>query len=192
MERCHGLFDEQLPDVHPDGHTWTELKRGIPEGMRVWGKLVEGTDVFSFRVAGQLRGVSVEGLIKTMEPSDYAERHEWDPTCLRLDKIASQGDNDIFVWLVDFPWPLFDREYVMRRRLDRHPHGGATSISRIVANSTGVLGHDANYVRISDFVQLATARPMDDGNGSAFHLFYRNDLNAPMPLWLVKWFSQTA
>ena len=106
--------------------------------------------------------------------------------------MRSEGNNELFVWLVDFPWPIFDREYVIRRRLDRHDDGGAASISRVVNDSGALLSEDPGNVRIKDFVQLAAARPLPQGGGVSFQLLYRNDLHAPIPQWLITWFSTLA
>jgi len=193
MTECRQLFDEPLPDVSPDSAKWTELKMGIPEGMRVWGALVEGTNVFTFRVSGRMTGVSVDGLIQTMEGFDFEERSKWDPTCLKLDLLSREGNNNnLHLWVVDFPWPMSDREYLLRTRLERYEGGSAASITRIVKNSESVLAKEPENVRIEDFTQSATARPLQDGTGVSFHLIYRNDLQAPIPKWLVKWFSQFA
>jgi hypothetical protein len=96
-----------------------------------------------------------------MEGFDFEERSKWDPTCLKLDLLSREGNNNnLHLWVVDFPWPMSDREYLLRTRLERYEGGSAASITRIVKNSESILAKEPENVRIEDFTQSATARPL--------------------------------
>jgi hypothetical protein len=127
MQFCRSLAAQAHPSPPIDG--WQGPLKGAPDGMLVWGKEDPAGDSSSssavkFFILGSIANVSAEAVIATVEGTDFAERVRWDPSCLVLSTLARDGEDDIVHWKTDFPWPLSDREFVYRRRLQRDSNGG--------------------------------------------------------------------
>jgi hypothetical protein len=68
----------------------------------------------------------------------------------------------------DFPWPLSDREFVYRRRLVQDGAGGAIAVTKAIKASSEWLPVEKSVIRIRDFLQYTSVRPLDDGSGCSF------------------------
>eukprot|EP00961_Rhodomonas_salina_P285061 3852196-Rhodomonas_salina.1 len=119
LDYCKGLLSMEPPNPEEG---WLAVS-GAPAGMKVWGRVEEGTSTTVFRVHGKMLNVSVDSVASTMEGMDEKNRREWDSSTLTLKIIASdrppllsvhpeiheERDDDIVHWITDFPWPLSDR-----------------------------------------------------------------------------------
>ncbi|EKX48391.1 START domain-containing protein [Guillardia theta CCMP2712] len=189
MSICHGLLHQDIPDVSYDS-SWKELPRGhVPDGLRVWGKLEEGSAATTFVASGTLHNVTSSAVLATFEGTNFTQRKTWDPSCLALNVISSHETDQVVRWVTDLPWPLSDREYIFRRRIVCREDGSCIAVSKTVAEESVLIARDPSLVRVRDFVQYSQIRPSKDGKGVDVGLLYRNDLEGSLPHWVVKWFS---
>ena len=135
-----------------------------------------------------IANVSAEAVVATVEGSDFSERIRWDPSCLVLETLKTEGLDDIVHWVSDFPWPISDREYVFRRRL-MQDGTGAVAVSKAISPSDGLVPVESSKIRIRDFVQYSSVSTLEDGSGVSIALLYRNNMEANLPSWLVNWFA---
>lgn len=182
LDYCKGLLSMEPPNPEEG---WLAVS-GAPAGMKVWGRVEEGTSTTVFRVHGKMLNVSVDSVASTMEGMDEKNRREWDSSTLTLKIIARERDDDIVHWITDFPWPLSDREYVFRHR-SGEVDDLKVAVSRAVNQSESLLQPSPSMVRIREFVQFSAAR--QDGADVEIGLQYRNNLEGSLPPWLVNWFS---
>lgn len=158
--------------------------------MLVWGKMEgENSAAAKFYILGKIANVTAEAVIATVEGTDFAERLRWDPSCLVLKTLSKEGADDVVQWRTDFPWPLSDREFVYRRRLERDGAGGAVAVSKAIRSSSDLVPVQSGVIRIRDFVQYCHVRALEDGSGVTIAMLYRNNMEASLPAWVVNWFA---
>ena len=169
---CGVLSSQEHPQ--PPAGGWKRLD-AAPDGMLVWGKMdssggEDAVPAAKFFVLGTIANVSAEALIQTVEGIDLVERRSWDSSCLVLQPLQKDGEDDIVQWKTDFPWPLSDREFVYRRRLVHDGKGGAIGVSKAIRASSEWVPEEKSVIRIRDFVQYSAVRPLEDGSGVSFAL----------------------
>jgi len=247
LEFCRTLAAQARPEPPEDG--WKGPLTGVPEGMLVYGKMDSDGDgsapaaKFSIgtspcaqheakntrtrthtrtHTVGTLANVSTAAMIATVEGIDFDERRRWDPSCMLLKPLHTDGEDDVVQWRSvifvhypsctftytpgplapmkyssftctsgpsaprkyysstltctaavaaprsDFPWPLSDREFVYRRRLVQDGAGGAIAVTKAIKASSEWLPVEKSVIRIRDFLQYTSVRPLDDGSGCSF------------------------
>ena len=110
-----------------------------------------------------------------VEGTNFEERRSWDSSCLLLKPLSTDGADDIVQWKSDFPWPLYDREFVYRRRLVHEGGGGgAIAVSKAIKASSEWAPVEKSVIRIRDFVQYSAVRPLADGSGCSFAMLCKS------------------
>ena len=180
-----------LQHPHPPAQGWQGPLSGAPAGMMVWGKIDSsgGNPAAKFFIVGSVANVSVEAMIATVEGSDFMERVRWDPSCLVLSTLGHDAGDEVVHWRTDFPWPLSDREFVYRRRVQRDGQGGAVSVNKAIKASSAWVPVESSVIRIRDFIQHCSVSPLQDGSGVSIAMLYRNNMEANLPQWVVNWFA---
>ena len=192
---CSTLAMQARPEPPTGG--WDGPLKGAPDGLMVWGKLDKISEnqapAPKFFVVGDIKDVTVEATIATVEGTNFTDRRQWDPSCLVLETLKKDGRDDVVVWKSDFPWPLSDRDFVYRRRIERDDTGGAVSVSKAIQASGDWVPVDPKVVRVNEYVQYVSVRQLEEGNGVRFAMLYRNNMefSPSPPPWVISWFTST-
>ena len=123
LEFCRTLGAQARPEPPADG--WNGPLTGVPKGMLVYGKMDsdgDGPPAAKFFVGmrpcaqhqtqarthththththtvGTLANVSSAAMIATVEGIDFDERRRWDPSCMLLKPLHTDGEDDVVQW----------------------------------------------------------------------------------------------
>lgn len=135
------LIFSLLPTLSFAQNEW-ELKKDS-DGISVWWRATEGTDIKELKIQ-----LEVNASLNTIAAvlSDVPKYEEWVYSTEKSVVIEEEGTDLIYYNIMDFPWPMDDRDLVMRTDLKQNPE---TKV--ITSNSTAVpekVPYDEDMVRV--------------------------------------------
>ncbi|CAH8536222.1 unnamed protein product [Heterobilharzia americana] len=120
-------------NIQPDGTGFVDDSWDLVfdrPSIRVWrrpvkvsmynneGNCSKPSNKYEYRVCGQFHDISASSFLEVQLNLDY--RRNWDDKIVKLDYITPSdvhnGDFSIIRWVVRFPFPLVNREYIYMRR----------------------------------------------------------------------------
>jgi carbon monoxide dehydrogenase subunit G len=121
-----------------------------------------------------------EEVIKML--TDVESFMQWMPRCKSAKRLANINDNEFIVRLVfGVPWPLRDRECIMRMKVERMPDG---EIVLYQNSEPRYLKGDDGFARIERMNATWKMTPKD-GNRTEILNEYSSDAGGNIPDWLV-------
>lgn len=159
-----------------DGWLLEREKKGIKVFTRKgkWGKLRDSKAVMVIPSA------SVDDVVRFI--SDFDNYPNWVPRCRSAKVLARLSDNEFIGYTVlKCPWPLADRDCVMRVKVDRNPATGEVVITE--TSEPRYINHKSDVVRIEQM--YATWRIVPSGSGAAVTNEYSSNPGGGIPDWMT-------
>lgn len=165
------LFGEKWEYVHTE------------EGVKVYKKDVKNSDLIA------VKGVTVLPFPRAQVLSlmiDHTKRHLWVDRLLGIDRIKIfDGKLDaISYYKVDLPWPVSDRDFVVRTKIWYDP--AEDVIHSKTASVEGVYPEQEDFVRAHSHQSTVTLKEAGPSS-TAVEVIARVDPKGSLPLWLVNY-----
>uniref|UniRef100_A0A0B6ZGI4 Phosphatidylcholine transfer protein n=1 Tax=Arion vulgaris TaxID=1028688 RepID=A0A0B6ZGI4_9EUPU len=173
----------------------TLLELDVPD-IEGWEFFVESHGVTIYRLYNETSGLyqyKVYGELDDVLPSVCAEvymdleyRKQWDSFAKVLE-VRECEDNHLVYWEVNFPFPLWNRDYLYGRELKVMEKNGQkvwivlakSIVSPSVPEASGI-------VRVDDYLQSAALSSNGKSGTKAFMKYYDNP-KGNIPKWLINW-----
>lgn len=94
-----------------------ELKKDS-DGISVWWRATEGTDIKEIKIQLEVEA-SLNTIVSIME--DVPAYEEWVYSTKKSELIEGEGIHIVYYNIMDFPWPMDDRDLVMRTNVTQDP-----------------------------------------------------------------------
>lgn len=178
-------------------NTCKELDNPQVEG---WEFFVESHGVTIYRLYNQESGLyqyKIYGILEDVLPKVCAEvymdveyRREWDTYAKELYETEADGKQLVY-WQVNFPFPLWNRDYVYQRELRQVEHKGE-KVWVVLARSeaTPSIPEKSGVVRVKDYIQCS-ALTTDGKAGTKAFMHYYDNPGGNIPTWLINWGAKT-
>ncbi len=163
---------------------WTLMRDR--DGIQVYSRPAEGSAIREIRAVTRMSATpaTVATVLR-----DVNRRPQWDHTCARAAIHATVGpDEQILYYDLDLPWPVEDRDMVMRNQWQHDPDGKITAVATSVAD---VIPPRNDRVRVTRASERWELQPSDSG-GVTVVLTAHIDPAGPLPSWLVNSMSVDA
>lgn len=110
------LIFSLLPTFLVAQEEW-ELKKNS-DGITVWWRATEGTDIKEIKIQLEVEA-SLNTIVSVM--SDVPAYEEWVYSTEKSELVEDPGSDVIYYNVMDFPWPMDDRDLVMRTSVVQDP-----------------------------------------------------------------------
>lgn len=139
-----------------------------------WGKLRDAK-------ATMLLAVSPDQILKTL--TDFNNYKTWMPQCAQSRLVARLSDNEYIVYLYfDAPWPVKDRDCVMRVKIDKDPVSGIITLTE--TSEPKYISQEDNVVRIEQLISRWSLIPKGEGSTLVINEHSSNP-GGNIPDWLT-------
>ncbi|KAL3665978.1 hypothetical protein V7S43_008776 [Phytophthora oleae] len=128
-------------------------------------------------------------LFNTLMDARY--RKSWDKNVQQVHVVEHQHVSDVMYFALNLPWPLANRDYVYRRRVQFYPTQNAFVVLCQAAHHADAPANDVR-VRVETCTLRLCIRSMSSSNDSCdFHLEYEDDTNFSIPNYVVNMLLHT-
>ncbi|KAK7477220.1 hypothetical protein BaRGS_00031531 [Batillaria attramentaria] len=157
-------------------------------GVTIYRLYNEASGLYQYKIYGVLDNVLPDVCADVYMDLEY--RRQWDTYAKELYETEADGKKLIY-WNVNFPFPLWNRDYVYRRELREIEHNGR-KIWVVLARSqeTPSIPEKSGIVRVDDYIQSA-ALTSDDKVGTKAYMRYYDNPKGNIPTWLINWAAKT-
>ncbi|XP_071949016.1 stAR-related lipid transfer protein 7, mitochondrial-like [Antedon mediterranea] len=177
---------ESMPDVFA---SWeTVINR---DHLKAWRKQLGNSHLYEYKIFCRFFDISAKDFFHVQWDLDY--RRKWDKLAVKLELVNKEAQNsDIVHWVLRYPYPMYNRDYVYRRRyiVDQQRNvvvifNKSTDDDRVPENSS--------IVRVSAYYSHMIIKPhltMEE-NGFDFIMTYHDDPRTNFPPSCINWMSST-
>jgi hypothetical protein len=154
------------------------------DGISVYTRDEPGTAIKALKMTGIIEGPSLSAFAALFEDLENLDNWAYSNYDSRLLEQVSPTEI-IYYAKSDFPWPLSNRDFVLRNWYGQDSTTGAYySISKVEPD---YLPENKKYVRVTSFESSWSIMPQDDGT---YFLEYivRSDPAGNIPAWLINLF----
>ncbi len=158
-----------------EGWVYEREKKGIKVFTRKskWGKLRDSR-------ATMVVASTPDEMLKIL--TDVESYKTWMPRCKKSSIVARLNDNEFIVHMViGIPWPLKDRDCVMRVKITKDKETGVIVITE--TSEPKYLGEENNVIRIQQLVSTWKLIPNKDGTEVINE--YASNPGGDIPDWLT-------
>jgi len=150
------------------------------DGILIYTREEVGSEVISMKGESTL-GVSPAEIFEILKDNSIAT--DWIPQVVAKRDVQSINKNERIEYThIKMPWPLDDRYYVARARVDYRP-GGVYQISVRSVDKPTLIEDDKvlGFIHLSEFVLT----PVDGGKRTLMTIEVNTDQRGMVPTWLV-------
>ncbi|KAG1696240.1 hypothetical protein DVH05_018786 [Phytophthora capsici] len=116
---------------------------------------------------------------------DARYRKTWDKNVQQVHVVEHQHVSDVMYFALNLPWPLANRDYVYRRRVQFYPAQNTFVVLCQAAHHADAPANDVR-VRVETCTLRLCIRSMSSSNDSCdFHFEYEDDTNFSIPNYVV-------
>ncbi|KAL8588696.1 hypothetical protein ACOMHN_046468 [Nucella lapillus] len=170
----------------PQVHGWEFFVES--HGVTIYRLYNETSGLYQYKIYGVLDDVLPEICANVYMDLDY--RRQWDTYAKELYETEADGQKLIY-WQVNFPFPLWNRDYVYHRELRSLDNGGKKIWVVMARSKTAAsLPAKSGVVRVDDYLQSATLTSDGKVGTKAFMHYYDNP-KGNIPTWLINWAAKT-
>ncbi|MBK8878790.1 MAG: START domain-containing protein [Haliscomenobacter sp.] len=157
--------------------TW-KLKKSS-DGIEVYYRSVPESPINELRIKTSIRA-SMPALLSVMR--DFSRYPQWIYQCTEASRVEKVNEREfVYYGVIDFPWPLADRDFVARSRITQNPETGVVHIE--VKGIPGYKPLVKDRVRIPVMQYQWTLTP---GNGVlTVDYQLRSDPGGSLPAWAI-------
>jgi len=159
-----------------DGWLLSREKEGIKVFTKKsrWGKLRDS------RAEMLLPGTKIDDVVKLI--ADFDGYPHWLPRCRTAKVLARMSDNEFIGYMVfHSPWPVADRDCVVRVRIDRDSTSGAVTIRE--TSEPKYINSKSDVVRIEQMYSVWHITP--HGDAISVSNEYASNPGGEVPDWLT-------
>jgi hypothetical protein len=151
-------------------------------GVRVQQRPYPGTPLLETR--GEVRAAaSLNALMALLKDADY--NHEWVYRSGGATILQANGYRQAYVYgVVDAPWPMQDRDTIVRFDYSQDPETKAITIS--ISNFPDFRPEQRGLVRVPDFGGFWNLSPLPDGRVEITYQVY-GDPGGWVPVWIANY-----
>jgi hypothetical protein len=172
----------EMGDLTPDG--WKEV--GNEHGIMVWSKEIPGSDVVAFRGEAEIEA-PIAKVAQVL--SDTSRKLEWVADCKAAKDIEMVSPLDRIEYShIGTPWPLQDREFVFRAKVEADKPN-KTMIIRFSSIEDARVPMPAGRVRGKLLKSVYTLKSISDAK-SHLRIEIHADPMGSVPKWLVNAFQR--
>ena len=158
-----------------------ELKKE-EDGIKVYTKYMEGSDIKAFRVEAVMEG-KLSGFVALLK--DVASYSELFETNTYAEVIEATDTSLLYYSRTGVPWPLKDRDGVYR--LGFSQHYGTKAVTVTVRSVEGIRPADEGYVRINSASGKWMFFPVDLNKVEVIYQM-QADPGGNLPAWVINMF----
>ncbi|BFZ10391.1 hypothetical protein BsWGS_13430 [Bradybaena similaris] len=148
----------------------------------------ESSGLYQYQVYGSLDDVLPE--ICAQVYMDLQYRKEWDTYAKELEIRECEGRHLIY-WEVNFPFPLWNRDYVYGREYRVMDKNGQRVWCILAKSVTSPSIHEqSGIIRVDDYLQ-SVALWSDGKSGTKVFMKYYDNPKGNIPKWLINWAAKT-
>jgi len=155
----------------------------------VYEREKEGIKVFTKKSAwGKLRDSRAEMKVASTPEqmlailTDFNNYQTWMPRCKKSRLLARPSENEYIVYTyLSVPWPLKDRDCVMRMRIDKDAKSGVITITQ--TSEPKYIKEENNVVRIQQMI--STWKLIPSSQGTLVINEYGSNPGGDLPDWIV-------
>ncbi|CAH0492963.1 unnamed protein product [Peronospora farinosa] len=180
--------DAELDDAVEMGEdtVWGNLEEPIyaEKDLKIFRPSQEDSSLPVYYAKGWLP-FSADTLFNALMDARY--RKSWDDTVHQLYVVEHQHVSDVMYFALNLPWPLTNRDYVYRRRVEFYPSQNAFVVLYQAAHHADAPVNETR-VRVETCTLRLCIRSLPDSTDSCdFHLEYEDDTNFSIPNYIVNW-----
>ncbi|CAK9298620.1 unnamed protein product [Gordionus sp. m RMFG-2023] len=160
--------------------------------MTVLRQQIDQGDQYKYKVHGTFDDIPAWAFYKAQVDTEY--RKKWDKYVLNLDMLQRNPkmDCEVIRWVVCFPYPMYDREYIFVRRHKFDPSKNVIAVlSRSIPYPTPPI--DKKFVRVDRYSSNLFIKPHEtiEKNGFDFVLEYNDDPQSMFPNTVYSWVTKS-
>ncbi len=172
---CPGLSADALPG--PDAN-WQ--LREESDGIRIYTTAVPGSDFEAFRAVADLDASTSRLMAVLVNPASCTE---WVHNCVESEAFGSGGFGDRYAYSVnDMPWPVQDRDYVIRIRT--HGEQASGVVDMYLSAVPGARPERDDYIRVDQSDTHYRFEPLGPER-TRLTWVQHTEPNGSIPSWLV-------
>ena len=166
----------------PEDGDWVLQKD--QDGIRVYTRTVAGSDFAAFRGETVL-DTDLSTLVAVHTDVDYVK--DWLKDCTHSELIGEFDPDGYHAYFrTDAPWPVSDRDYVLRYEIDQDPESLAVTLP--FETEVAVRPESNECVRMTELVGFWKMTPLDNGRVQVVYEVSRADPAGDLPSWLANAF----
>lgn len=186
-EKCQNLH---LPVNENDGwsHLVSTVSKKSGNKINVWKRPVAGNpSLTEYQGRGEFVARTAHSLAALA--FDVNGRKAWDEHTLEVRVVEMVDGAQVVYWVVKFPWPMSDRDYIFCRRIVLEPDGSFCVVSRGIEHPSIPIGR--KYTRVDPFESRLIFRDLPNGN-TEWGMHYFQDIKSSIPDAIIRWVTKKA
>lgn len=168
--------------------TWAESWEAVVDenGLLVERRAYSGSELQEIR--GRIRlNTTLNAVMALLKDAEY--NHQWVYRSAGARILEEEGYARAYVYgIIDAPWPMEDRDTVVRFDYQQHEAG---DITITITNVPDYLPHAPEYVRVPDFGGFWRLRPQQSGWVEVTYQVY-GDPGGWIPVWVANYAAVTS
>lgn len=157
---------------------WSLFKE--EDGIKVFFREAENSNIKEVKIQTRFQAhlSSMVALI-----GDVKNYRAWMDHCKVVKKLESSSPTDyVYYNLANFPWPLLDREYVMKSQMTQDPENLTVHIKSVAVPD--FIPRNKGYIRVPETLSAWTIQPIENGF-LELEYYLKSDPGGALPAWLV-------
>ncbi|CAG5128286.1 unnamed protein product [Candidula unifasciata] len=180
-------FQQILDQVDvPDVEGWEFFVES--HGVTIYRMYNESSGLYQYKLYGNLDDILPDVCAQVYMDLEY--RKQWDTYAKELEIRECEGRNLIY-WEVNFPFPLWNRDYVYGREckvMDKNGQKVWVILAKSVSSPS--IPERSGIVRVDDYLQ-SVALWSDGKSGTKAFMKYYDNPKGNIPKWLINWAAKT-
>jgi hypothetical protein len=164
--------------------SWKVLRS--EDGVEISSRPAAGSPINDIRSVTKIKG-SMDSVVALLR--DYQARPKWDSMCGEIKVLKQDASGETVYVHNKLPWPVTDRDLVMRVEWKQDPKTGV--VSQHAIGVPDAVPRQEGRVRMASFTNDWTLMPMADGT-IAVESIAHADPGGPMPTWMINKLSADA
>jgi hypothetical protein len=168
---------------------WVDLKLPGDDSCVIFRRFVPSNQLFMYKTLMRMDYSAKDYFTYT---KDYEYRKTWDPAVQEVTCVANENDNEVWYWLVKYPWPLDPRDYLFYRRCMDFPDENLhVMVARAVPRDDhGKYRADIKgTVRVQDLVSTAAIRGIGENKMEVLCVYF-DDPKGNIPKSIINWAAE--
>ncbi len=161
---------------------WVLIKE--KEGVKIYQRDIPNSNLKQMRMISTIKGNSLSSFAALFQ--DLENYDEWVYSCLESKLLKKLAENEIIYYInSDFPWPLDDRDFVLKNTLSQDPNTLALHSKSVAFNN--FYGVKSGIIRVKVFDAEWVITPMGNGKFGLVYTF-STDPAGDIPTWMINSF----
>ncbi len=162
--------------------TWVLTKE--KEGVKIYQREIPNSNLKQMRMISTIKGNSLSSFAALFQ--DLENYDEWVYSCIESKLLKKLAENEIVYYInSDFPWPLDDRDFVLKNTISQDNKTLAFHSKSVAYNN--FYGAKSGIVRVKVFDAEWVITPMGNGKFGLVYTF-STDPAGDIPTWIINSF----